>query len=131
MAALSGLRERQETTGRRSRYSVECSGAASRKQRCSAQRCGAARVVAALQRYKPWRYKLRRCGVVARVATTLRCCAWLRRYAWLQRCGAATCVVATLRRCSSYGYNPAALQLTWLRRCGVATSVVAMLRRCS
>jgi len=28
-------------------------------------------------------------------------------------------MAATLRRCSSYGYDAAVLQLTWLRRCGV------------
>ncbi|CAK9238518.1 unnamed protein product [Sphagnum troendelagicum] len=140
MAALSGLRERQKTTRRTSRCSLERSGATSHNndaarsiavlhvllRRCSAASRGAASYdVAALQAATLCNVATLQTATLCNVATLRRCklqrcgaaarvATTLRRYAWLQHCGAATRVAATLRRCSLYGYDVATLQLTWL-----------------
>jgi len=117
MAALSGLRERQETTRRTSRCSLERFGTVSHNN--------AATHNVAVLHVLLQRCKLRGYGTVSRVATTLRRCAWL------QRCGGAARMATMLRRCNSYGSDAAALQLGWVRHCGAAASVAATLRRCS
>jgi hypothetical protein len=135
MAALSGLRERQKTTRRTSRCSLERSGATSHNndaarsiavlhvllRRCSVASRGAARVAAVLQRCKPWCCKLRRCGVASCNA--------------VQRCGVASCNAVELQLVwlqhygATRGCNAVALQLAWLRRYGAAACMVTMLRR--
>lgn len=134
MAALSGLREREETTRPTLRYSLERSGFATQNnsatcnvamlRSCSSCCCGAAtRSAAVLQ-----------AGTINNTAT--HNVAVLHRL--LRHCG-ATQIAATLRRgsrsrcCDSVAlqqlgcYDSAALQqLAVLRRCGTMT-----LRRCS
>ncbi|CAK9878648.1 unnamed protein product [Sphagnum jensenii] len=133
MAALSGLRERQETMRPTSRSSLECSGFATQNnsatcsvamlRSCSSCCCGVATCGAAvLQVATLWRCNYQQhcnaqhCGA-AHVAAALRrytsCCDAVATRG-VTSCGVAACVAATLRRgsrspcyklrrCSSWG----------------------------